>query len=106
MKVTNASCELIDVDVPSVFIPLSDDDATKVFLWIKRWYILPEDDKANAIDCEKAIKTAFETLGLVFNTKVYGEVEMDNLRVTHVVGGISLPEIVFSFVPQGIQRMP
>lgn len=105
MKVTCESYKLIDVEVPWVFIPLAPDDALRVHLWIKRWYSSPEEDKALAMDCEKAIKTTFDTLGLQYNTEALGDVKMENLRLYCGSDGISLPETAFAVVPLGVKRI-
>jgi hypothetical protein len=97
--------KLIDVDVPWVFIPLAHDDAMGIHLWQKRWYSSPEDDEALAADCEKAIKTAFDTLGLQYNTEAFGDVKMENLRLYGGSDGISLPETAFVIVPPGIKKI-
>lgn len=95
----------IDVAVPWVFIPLAHDDALRVHLWQKRWHSSPEDDEALALDCEKAIKAAFDKLGLQYNTKAFGDVKMENLRLYGGSDGISLPETAFVVVPQSIKRI-
>jgi hypothetical protein len=103
--VTNKNYELIDTDVPWVFIPLGYDDTLRVHLWIKRWPTTEEADKTLAADCEEAITAAFEKLGLKYNTDAFGEVKMDKLRLYSGTDGIALPETCFVNAAKDIKRI-
>lgn len=97
--------ELIDTDVPWVFVPLSHDDAMRVHLWIKRLLTTEGDDKALAADCEKAITGAFEVLSLKYNTDAFGEIKMNNLRLYSGSDGVAMPETCFVNAAKDIKRI-
>lgn len=80
---------------------MDHDDAEGIYFWLKSWSSSLEEDKALALDCEKSIKTAFDKLGLEYNTEVLGDVKMESLRLYHGSDGISLPETAFVVVPLG-----
>ena len=97
--------ELIDTDVPWVFIPLGHDDAMRVHLWIKRWPTTEGADKALAADCEKAITDAFEVLGLEYNADAFGEIKMNNLRLYSGSDGVAMPETSYGNAANNIKRI-
>lgn len=97
--------KIIDTDLPWVFIPLSHDDAMRVHLWIKRWPTTEEDDKELAAACEKAITDAFEVLGLKYNTDAFGEVKMNNLRLSSGSDGVAMSETCFANAAKNIKRI-
>jgi len=99
------SYQLIDVNVPWVFIPLSRNEALGIHLWIKRLCPSPETDKALASACEKAIETAFGKLRLKYNIEAFGAVKMDNLRLYSGTDGIAMPETCFVDVPLDVKRI-
>lgn len=97
--------ELIDNAIPWIFVPLAHEDTLRIHLWIKRWYAEEEADKALAADCEKAIRTAFDSLALKYNTSKFGEVKMNSLRIYLGTDGIAMPETCFLDIAPNIKRI-
>lgn len=93
------------VKEPKVFIPLAPDDIVNVDVWGKRWPLSKKREEMLAVECESAIKTAFDTLGLLYDTKVFGDVKMVNLQYTSERGGISFSEKFFAFIPAGVRKI-
>lgn len=62
-------------------------------------------DEKLASDCENSIKTAFEKLGLEYNTEAFGDVTMKNLRLFAGSDGIALPETCFIAPPPEVKRI-
>jgi len=105
MQLTKKSYQLIDVDGPWLFISMPHDEALRIHLWIKRMYPSAEENNTLAIECEKAIKTAFDTQGLQYDTEKFGDVKMENLRLAFEGDGISMPEAAFIVAPACIKRV-
>lgn len=100
------SCQAINANVPWIFIPLPQDEAIGICLWIRRHFPSAEADEKLAYDCENSIKTAFEKLGLEYNTKAFGDVTMKNLRLFFAGSdGIALPETCFIAPPPEVKRI-
>lgn len=95
------------INEPRVLIPLAPDDMLNIDVWMKRWSSSMTRDEALAIECEKGIKTAFETLGLQYNTEAFGEVKMENLQFQFKCEreGISFSEACFAFIPADAKKI-
>ncbi|MGX9718304.1 hypothetical protein ACWYXJ_29175 [Janthinobacterium lividum] len=95
------------VDEPRVLIPLAPDDIVNIDIWMKRFPSSMTRDEALATECEKAIKTAFETLGLQYSTEAFGEVKMENLQFQFECEreGISFSEACFAFIPADAKKI-
>lgn len=89
------SWQNISDEVPWVFIPWSNDNATKVYFWIKRLASSKEVDEALAKECEEAIGKAFSDLKLRYDTDKYGSLKMANLRLFSGSDGVAMPETCF-----------
>lgn len=95
----------VGINTTWIFVPLGRDDALRIYYWIKRRPLTEEADKELAAECEQAIASAFDQLGLIYNTHVFGETKMENLRLFASSDGISLPETCFIDVSDNIKRI-